>query len=115
MARVKRGTTKLKHRKYVLAKTKGMRGNIRKKERQATEVLAHAGNHAFQHRRKKKGDFRTLWNVRINAAIRPFGISYSKFIGAMKTQNIALNRKMLSEVAQEAPETFERIAKQVIK
>jgi large subunit ribosomal protein L20 len=115
MSRVKRGTTKLKHRKYVLAKTKGMRGNIHSKERKANEVLAHAGNDAFQHRHKKKGDFRTLWNVRINAAIRPFGLSYSKFIGALKTKNIALNRKMLSELAQTDPETFARVAKEAVK
>ena len=69
MARVKRGTTKLKHRRNILARTKGMRGNIRKKERQANEVLAHAGNHAFNDRRKKKGDFRVLWTVRILSLI----------------------------------------------
>jgi large subunit ribosomal protein L20 len=115
MARVKRGTTKLKHRKNVLAKTKGMRGNIRKKERQANEVLAHAGNHAFQHRRKKKGDFRTLWNVRINAAIRPLGLTYSVFMGALKKKDIALNRKMLSEIAQSDPQTFERIVQTATK
>lgn len=109
--RVKRGTTKLKHRKNVLARTKGMRGNIRKKERQANEVLAHAGNHAFQHRKKKKGDFRTLWTMRINAGVRPFGISYSKFMALLKAKDIALNRKMLSELANEHPETFERIVK----
>jgi large subunit ribosomal protein L20 len=114
MARVKRGTTKLKHRKNVLAKTKGMRGNIHSKERKANEVLAHGGNDAFQHRRKKKGDFRTLWNVRINAAIRPFGMSYSTFMGALKTKNIAVNRKMLADMAENAPESFARIAKEVV-
>jgi large subunit ribosomal protein L20 len=113
--RVKRGTTKLKHRKYVLAKTKGMRGNIRKKERQANEVLAHAGNHAFQHRKKKKGDFRALWNVRISAGLRPFDMSYSTFIGAMKKQEIAVNRKMLAEMAASEPETFGRLVEQVKK
>ncbi len=113
--RVKRGTTKLKHRKYVLAKTKGMRGNIRKKERQANEVLAHAGNHAFQHRRKKKGDFRTLWNVRISAALRPFDLSYSAFIGALKKKEIAINRKMLAEMAATEPEAFERLVTEAKK
>jgi large subunit ribosomal protein L20 len=113
MARVKRGTTKLKRRHNVLARTKGMRGNIRKKERQATEVLAHAGNHAFQHRRKKKGDFRTLWNVRLNAALRPLGFTYSTFIAALKQKNIALNRKVLSELAADEPAAFERLVAQV--
>ncbi len=113
MARVKRGTTKLKHRHNVLTRTKGMRGNIRKKERQANEVLAHAGNHAFQHRRKKKGDFRALWTVRLNAALRPHDVSYSRFIALLKAKGVALNRKVLSEMAQDNPEAFERILKQV--
>ncbi len=113
MARVKRGTTKLKHRRNVLARTKGMRGNIRKKERQAHEVLLHAGNHAFQHRKKKKADFRALWNVRINAGIRPLGMTYATFIAALKVKGIALNRKMLAELASEHPESFARLVKQV--
>jgi large subunit ribosomal protein L20 len=107
--RIKRGTTKLKHRKNVLARTKGMRGNIRKKERQANEVLAHAGNHAFQHRRKKKGDFRRLWTTRINAGIRPFGLSYNAFMKLLKDKNILLNRKMLAELAKEQPEVFKEV------
>lgn len=113
--RIKRGTTKLRHRKNVLAKTKGMRGNIRKKERQANEVLAHAGNHAFQHRKKKKGDFRALWTVRINASLHSFGLSYSKFMAAMKSKDMALNRKMLATLAKDEPETFERVVKEVTK
>ena len=115
MSRVKRGTTKLKHRKNILAKTKGMRGNIRKKERQANEVLAHAGNHAFQHRKKKKGDFRALWTVRVNAALRAEGYTYSKFMATMKSKGIALNRKMLAEVAKDEPESFKRILQTVNK
>jgi len=115
MSRVKRGTTKLKHRKNILERTKGMRGNIRKKERQANEVLAHAGNHAFQHRKKKKGDFRALWTVRINALLRTYGLSYSKFIGTLKEKNVALNRKMLAEIAKDTPDTFKRIVDTVSK
>lgn len=115
MARVKRGTTKLKHRKSVLARTKGMRGNIRKKERQANEVLAHAGNHAFNDRRKKKGDFRALWTVRINAGLRSHGYTYSKFMKSMKDKGITLNRKMLAELANDEPEAFERVVKEVAK
>jgi large subunit ribosomal protein L20 len=115
MARVKRGTTKLKHRKSILQKTKGMVGNIRKKERQANEVLAHAGNHAFQHRHKKKGDFRALWTVRINAAVRPLGTTYSRLIKAMGEKKIAINRKMLAELAKDQPETFERVVKEITK
>lgn len=115
MARVKRGTTKLKHRKNILEKTKGMRGNIRKKERQANEVLAHAGNHAFQHRKKKKGDFRRLWTLRINAGARPLGLNYSTLIDALKKRNIELNRKMLAELAKDFPETFARVVTEATK
>lgn len=113
--RVKRGTTKLKRRKNVLARTKGMRGNIRKKERQATEVLAHAGNAAFQHRRKKKNDFRRLWTTRINAGVRPLGMTYSTLIGLFAKKNISLNRKVLSEIAHEEPEAFKRLVEFVQK
>ena len=115
MSRVKRGTTKLKHRKSVLARTKGMVGNIRKKERQANEVLAHAGNHAFNDRRKKIGDFRAFWTVRINAGLRAQGFTYSKFMDKMKKKGIALNRKMLATLAKDEPETFERVVKEVTK
>ncbi len=115
MSRVKRGTTKLRHRKSILAKTKGMRGNIRKKERQANEALAHAGNHAFQHRRKKKGDFRALWSVRINAALHAKGLSYSKFMAMMKAKGMALNRKMLATIAKDEPESFDRIVEEITK
>jgi len=92
-----------------------MRGNIRKKERQANEVLAHAGNHAFQHRKKKKGDFRALWTVRINAALRTHGLTYSKFMATMKSKEVALNRKMLAEIANQDPESFERVIQFVTK
>jgi len=113
MSRVKRGTTKLKHRKNVLAQTKGFRGNLHKKERQANEALSHAGNHAFNDRRKKKGDFRRLWTVRLNAAVRGHGFSYSKFIDALKKKNVALDRKVLADIAENNPESFERVDKHV--
>ncbi len=113
MARIKRGTTKLKHRKNTLAQTKGMRGRIKNKERAANEALAHAGNHAFNDRRKKKGDFRRLWTVRLNAAVREHGFSYSGFIAALKAKHVALNRKVLSEIAHEEPESFARLVAQV--
>ena len=113
MARVKRGTTSLKHRKYTLAQTKGYRHGRKSKERQANEAIAHAGAHAFAHRRKKKNVFRRLWTVRINAAVRKAGISYSQFIDALKKKNIELDRKVLSTIAEKHPETFERILKKL--
>lgn len=115
MARVKRGTTSLKTRKNVLKQVKGYRFGRSTKERQAREAIAHAGAHAFDHRRDKKGDFRRLWNIRINAAARILGLSYSTLIGKLKKENIELNRKMLSEIAKDNPESFERIIKKVSK
>jgi len=73
----------------------------------------HAGMHAFAHRRKKKGVFRRLWNLRINAAVRNHDLSYSRFIGALKQKEILLDRKILSHLARNHPETFERIVKKI--
>lgn len=113
MTRVKRGTTSLKTRRNVLKQVKGYRFGRSTKERQAREAIAHAGNHAFAHRKDKKGDFRRLWSIKINAAARTLGISYSSLIGKLKKENIELNRKMLSEIAKDNPESFERIIKKV--
>ena len=113
MARVKRGTTKNKRRKYILAQTKGYRFDRSTKERVAKEAIKHAGIHAFRHRRAKKREFRQLWALRINAAARPLGFSYSKLIGALKKKNIALDRKSLAALAKDYPETFAHIVKQL--
>lgn len=112
MARVKRGTTKLKHRHNVLAQTKGYRFGRSTKERMANEAIAHAGSYAFDHRKDKKGDFRRLWTVRINAAVRTLGFSYSRFIDALHKKNVGLDRKVLSQIARENPESFSRIVEQ---
>lgn len=113
MARVKRGTTSLKTRRNVLKRVKGYRFGRSNKERQAREAIAHAGAHAFAHRRRKKADFRRLFTVKINAALRPLEISYSKFIDALKKKNVELDRKVLSEIAHEHPETFKRVVEHV--
>ncbi|MHB8651853.1 MAG: 50S ribosomal protein L20 [Minisyncoccota bacterium] len=109
MTRVKGGVISLKRRRKVLSQVKGYRFGRSTKERQAREAIAHAGTHAFAHRRDKKGDFRRLFTVRMNAALRPLGISYSKFIGHLKKKNIALDRKVLSQIATDHPEVFEKI------
>jgi large subunit ribosomal protein L20 len=109
MTRVKKAVHALKYRRSLLKKTKGYRFGRSTKERMAQEALFHAGAHAFAHRRDKKGDARRLWNVRINAALEPMGLSYSKVIGALKKQNIAVDRKILSLIATEHPETFKKI------
>lgn len=120
MPRVKRGTTSLKHRRNVLKQVKGYRFGRSKKERQAKEAIAHAGNYAFAHRRAKKGVFRRLWNIRVNAAIRNLDeketsniSSYSRFIDALKKKKVALDRKILASIAKDNPETFKRIVSKV--
>ena len=109
MSRVKRGTVKNKSRKNTLAQVKGYRFGRSTKKRQATEAIAHAGTHAFNHRKDKKSNFRRLWNVRINAEVRKHGLSYSKFINALTKKEITINRKMLSDLAQNSPKSFKRV------
>ena len=113
MTRVKRGVIKNKHRKNILAQTKGFRFGRSTKKSQAKDALKHAGAYSFAHRKDKKADARSLWTTRINAAIRPFELSYSKFIDGLKKKNIELDRKILSDIAQKNPETFARIVKSI--
>lgn len=113
MTRVKRGLISLKRRRNVLKQVKGYRFGRSTKERQAREAIAHAGSHAFAHRRDKKNDRRRLWQVRLNAALRPLGITYSKFIGLLTNKKVILDRKILSDIAHNNPQTFERILSQV--
>jgi large subunit ribosomal protein L20 len=102
-----------KRRRNILAETKGFRGQRSKKKRVAREAIYHAQLHAFAHRKDKKNDFRRLWTVRINAALAPFGLKYSRFIAALKTKNVTLDRKVLAELALERPEAFARLVKVV--
>lgn len=109
MTRVKRGTTSLKRRRSVLKSAKGYRFGRGTKERQAKEAVTHAGVHAYVHRKDKKGVFRRLWSIKINASIRKLGMNYSQLIGSLNKKNIGLNRKMLSEIAHDSPDTFKRV------
>jgi large subunit ribosomal protein L20 len=109
MTRVKKAVHALKFRRTVLKATKGFRHGRSTKERMAIDALAHAGAYSFAHRRDKKGDFRRLWNVKINAALRPLGFSYSKFMGAAKKKSIGLDRKSLAHLAEFQPETFKKV------
>ena len=111
MTRVKRGTTSLKRRRRVLKQTKGFRWGRKSKERAAKEALLHAGTHAFHDRRKKKRVFRKLWQIKINAAARLNGMSYSKLIDKLKKANIALNRKVLADIAEHHPKVFKKVIK----
>ena len=112
MTRVKKGVNALKTRRNILKQVKGYRFGRGTKERQAYEAISHAGTYAFAHRRDKKGVMRALWNVRLNAALRPLGTSYSAFIGNLKKKNIELDRKILAQIADNSPEIFEKIVKE---
>lgn len=113
MARVKRGNVLRKKHKKILNLAKGFRGGASKLFRPAKQAVMHALSYAFNDRRQKKGDFRTLWIARISAALKQKGISYSVFIGKMKKQNVLINRKMLSEIAISEPAVFDQIVSQV--
>ncbi len=109
MPRVKRGVNANKRRRNVLRYTKGFRWGRKSKERAAKEALLHAWTHAFQGRKNKKRVFRQLWNVKINAAVRAEGLSYSRFIAALKKKKVMLDRKVLADLAEHEPEVFKKI------
>src|SRR3989344_3105835 len=101
MSRVKKGVNALKSRRNILRKVKGYRHGRSTKERMANEAIMHAGTYAFAHRKDKKGDFRRLWNVRLSAALKENGLSYSQFIPLLKKKGVALDRKVLALLALE--------------
>jgi len=113
MTRVKRGTTSLKRRRNVLAQVKGYRFGRSTKEIQANDAIAHAGAYAFAHRRDKKNVFRRLWTVKMNAALRPLGFSYSVFINMLKKKNVIIDRKIMADLAEHNPETFTNLVNEV--
>lgn len=113
MTRVKKGVNALKNRRNVLSKTKGYRHGRKSKEREANEAIFHAGTYSFAHRRDKKGDFRRLWNVRLSALLKENGMSYSKFIPLLKKKDIALDRKILAELAENHPVILKKILESV--
>jgi large subunit ribosomal protein L20 len=113
MSRVKGGVTALKRRRKILSQTKGYIFGRSTKKKQAIEAIHHAHLHSFAHRKDKKNDFRRLWTVRLNAALKAAGLKYSIFIKTLKDKHIEINRKMLSELAAERPETFARLLAKV--
>jgi len=111
MPRVKRGKFHIKKRKALLKKTKGYRWGRKKLVKLARTAYRKAGQHALADRRKKKGDFRALWQIKISAACQANGTSYSKFMGALKKQKIELDRKVLADLAENNPIIFAEIIK----
>ena len=97
-----------KHRKIRKA-AKGYKHSAGKRVRVAKEALLHAGHYAYTGRKLKKRNIKRLWIIRINAAARLNGMSYSKFVAELNKSNIELDRKMLSEIASNDPDTFKQI------
>ena len=99
MPRVKRGTTHVKRRRNLLAKTKGYKWGRKNLIRKAKEAVVKAGAHAFVDRRKKKRTNRGLWQIKISSFVREHGVSYSKFINLLKVNKVELDRKILADLA----------------
>ncbi len=110
MPRVKRGNKRTERRKKILSRAKGYRGNKSKLFRAAKESVEKSLQYAYVGRKLKKRDFRRIWIVRINAAARTHGLSYSQFMHGMKLAEIELDRKILADLAVKQPEAFGTIA-----
>ena len=106
MTRVKRSVHAKKKRREVLEKAKGYTGTRRKRYRAAKEQVMHSGNYAYRDRRDRKAQLRRLWITRINAAVRPYCISYSVFINGLKAADIEVDRKILADMAVNDPSAF---------
>jgi large subunit ribosomal protein L20 len=110
MSRVKRSVHARKKRRATLERTKGYRGEAHSSYRRAKEALLKADSYAYRDRRNRKRDFRRLWIVRINAAARREGMSYSEFMHGLRLAEVELDRKILADIAVRDPETFRRFA-----
>jgi large subunit ribosomal protein L20 len=106
MARVKRAVHSKKHRRATLERAKGYYGNKSRSYRSANEQVMHSLQYAFRDRRARKGDFRSLWIQRINAACRENGTTYSRFISGLRLAEIEVDRKVLADLAVREPEAF---------
>ncbi len=113
MSRVKRGTIANKRRKNLRKHTKGYKWGRKSKFGKMREATLHAWSYMFAHRKKKKGDFRRLWNIQINAGARANNTTYSQMIGGLAKNNIKINRKILAEIAQDSPKTFSKIVEKI--
>ncbi len=113
MTRVKRGTIAHKRRKNVLKQTKGYKWGRKSKYKLAKDALKHALVYAYRDRKVKKRDFRRLWQIKINAAARQNGLTYSQFIDRLKKANVEVDRKILANLAENSPEVFVQIIEKV--
>ena len=115
MPRVKRAVIHLKKRRKLFKKVKGFKGNRKNTIRLGRVAAIKAGVYAYVDRRKKKRVMRGLFNIKISAALNGTGLSYSKFIGALKAKKIDLDRKVLADLAANNPEIFAKVVEQVLK
>ena len=106
MPRVKRGVTSHHRHKKVLALTRGHRATSHSLYKRARESMVHALSYAYAHRRERRGDMRRLWILRVSAASRAQGLTYSQFIDGLKRSGVEINRKMLADMAVREPEAF---------
>ena len=109
MPRIKRGVTARHRHKRLLQMTKGHRGGRHNLYRQAKESLLSALTHAYNHRRERKGDMRRLWIMRINAAAREHGLSYSQLVHGLGLAEVMVDRKILADLAVRDSQTFGRL------
>lgn len=110
MSRVKRGVTARRRHKKILDLAKGYRGRRKNVYRVAKQAVIKAGQYAYRDRRQRKRQFRALWIARINAAARPHGLSYSRFIDGLKKAGVELDRKVLADLAIFNESAFARLA-----
>ena len=109
MSRVKRGSVSRQRHKKVLKLAKGFRGQRSKIFKVANQAVMKSLSYAYRDRRNKRRDLRSLWIMRINAAVRIHGLSYSRFINGLKKANIELNRKFLADMAVRQPDAFAQV------
>jgi large subunit ribosomal protein L20 len=115
VSRVKRSVHARKKRRATLARAKGYRGQAHSSYKRAKETLLKADQYAYRDRRNRKRDFRRLWIIRINAAARREGMSYSQLMHGLREAGVELDRKVLADIAVRDPETFRRFAEQARK
>ena len=114
MPRVKRGVPARRRHKKILGLAKGHKGQRHRVFKRANESVLHSLDYTYRHRRERKGDFRKLWIARINAAARLNGTTYSRLIDGLNKAGIAIDRKMLADLAVRSPDAFAQVAKQAI-
>jgi large subunit ribosomal protein L20 len=114
MARVKRGVTARARHKKIIDLATGHKGQRHRVFRRANESVLHSLDYAYRHRRERKADFRKLWIARINAAARINGTTYSRLIDGLAKAGIAIDRKLLADLAVREPQAFTAVAQQAI-